>query len=108
MVKVKHFPNSIKYLIFSDGRVFNKELFRFMKPTLREDGRYVISIHGILMLRSRVIALTFKPNPLNLPEVNHKNGKPHIDHDWNLEWVTGKQNIQHAFRTGLSVNPRKT
>lgn len=45
----------------------------------------------------RLIAEQFIPNPLNLPEVNHKNG---ITTDFslsNLEWVTSKENTQHRI-----------
>lgn len=50
----------------------------------------------------RLLAITFLPNPLNLPLVNHKDGckdNPRLE---NLEWVTASQNTAHAYRTGLT------
>jgi hypothetical protein len=53
------------------------------------------------MSAHRIIALTFIPNPDNKPYVNHKNGNKKDNSVSNLEWVTQKENIQHAHETGL-------
>lgn len=46
---------------------------------------------------ARLVAIAFIDNPLNLPCVNHKDGDKSNDNDWNLEWVTQRENCTHTF-----------
>lgn len=50
----------------------------------------------------RLIALTFIPNPLSLPDVNHKDGNKQNNCVSNLEWVTRQENVKHAYSMGLA------
>lgn len=50
----------------------------------------------------RLVAEVFIPNFDNLPEVNHKDGVKSNNNLGNLEWSTHKENMQHAFKTGLA------
>ena len=49
----------------------------------------------------RLVAITFLPNPNNLPCVNHLDGNKLNNHISNLEWCTPKDNVLHALDTGL-------
>lgn len=48
-----------------------------------------------------LVATYFKPNPENKPEVNHLDADRTNNNDWNLEWSTRLENMQHANKMGL-------
>lgn len=59
--------------------------------------------HGQMDSRTvhRLVAESFIPNPLNLPQVNHKDGNTENNHVSNLEWVTELENVDHAWQNGF-------
>lgn len=59
-------------------------------------------------LVARLIAMTFIRIPNSEDTVNHIDGNRFNNHVENLEWVTLKENIQHAFRTGLMSTQHPT
>lgn len=80
------------------GAMFSKD--RILKTHIKPSGHL-----GIHLTKNRVavrynvhrlIAITFLPNPDNLPVINHIDGDPGNNKIDNLEWCTQKHNIKHA------------
>lgn len=49
----------------------------------------------------RLVAKHFVKNPNNFSEVNHIDGNKNNNNYLNLEWVSRKQNYDHAIKNGL-------
>ena len=105
------------YQISTFGRVFSierKVKTKFgtrtckpkeLKPFRLKTGYLVIELSNTSrkkFLLHRLVAENFIENPLNKPCVNHIDGDKSNNSLKNLEWVTAKENSEHAIAKGLS------
>ena len=97
------------YSISNYGTIFNKITGEQRHVSITEDGYARVSLATTNgpkhFLVHRLVLMVFNPVPnQNELEVNHIHGKKLDNRDTELEWVTPKENVQHAFRTGLNTN----
>ncbi len=102
LYKISNYGRLLSYNKNKSGRLMKPGLLlcrKANKPLLHK-----MSLDSIDKPKTvhRLVAAHFIPNPLNLAEVNHKDGNKHNNHISNLEWVTHKENIQHAVDNGLT------
>jgi len=90
-----HGKERIMKLTFDRGGYVHIVLYKNKEKCTEEDK--VRSTYRVHIL----VARAFIPNPENKPEVNHINGNKWDCNVENLEWVTKKENQEHAVKLGL-------
>ena len=89
-----------RYKVSTYGTVINKKTNRMLTPFIRSSYPTVLIPIGGGKVKHfplhKLVATAFLPNPLNLPQVNHKDQNklnPCID---NLEWCTCRYNVNYG------------
>lgn len=103
-----------KYYITDTGEVLSVDT-RLSEPVFNKKKACLNKKRGYMYVRTRnknfilhrLVASAFIDNPDNLRQVNHKDGNKLNNSVDNLEWVTAKENIQHAINRGLITKPNK-
>ena len=99
------------YYISNIGRLKNNKTNCILKVRPNHEGylftviRYNNKKKAIII--HRAVAEMFIINIYNKNEVNHKDGNKLNNNMNNLEWVTNKENIQHAIDNNLLDNKRE-
>lgn len=78
-----------------------------LRPDFGQDGYARVSLHCDGMLRResvhRLVARQFLDGIHERRQVNHKDGNKQNNRADNLEWVTARENVLHAWRMGLCM-----
>ena len=101
--RVRSVDRTVQY---SDGRkgIYKGKTLKPSKSKKRRNYLYVtLSYNQKTMYKSvhRLVAETFIENTGNKSEVNHIDGDKDNNKVSNLEWVTSKENSEHAVKNGL-------
>lgn len=82
---------------FCKGKILHQNLKRmgYLTVDLSKDNKVKT------LFTHRLVATAFVDNPENKNVVNHKNLIKTDNHASNLEWVTSKENSQHASKNGV-------
>ncbi|MGL5719096.1 MAG: HNH endonuclease [Paraclostridium sp.] len=99
------------YLVDNDGAIYSKTGGKVLSPWLDSKGYPQVDLwtddkHRITVKCHLVTAHTYIPIPSKLKgmtglQVNHKNGNKSDYSIGNLEWMTPRENIEHAYNTDL-------
>jgi len=110
----KDIPNySAYYKVSSCGRIksfHHNKNGRLLKNSIYNTGYLYVDLckktKKTRFLVHRIVAFVFIDNHYTKPCVNHIDGNKKNNTKNNLEWVTYKENQQHAFDTGLHKMPK--
>jgi len=108
-MKPRSLPDFPGYLIYPGGSVRSRgrnAQGRKLKAWVNVRGYLTVKLYKPGGKRSRTIpvhrlvATAFIPNPHQLPQVNHKDGRKPNNRRGNLEWTTNENNLRHSWKIG--------
>lgn len=92
--RVMSLPKDVRNTLTSTRHVKS----RILKPAGNGFGYLKVGLSmGAQRYVHRLVAIAFLENPLNHPQINHRDGCKTNNAASNLEWVSCAENIQHSF-----------
>ena len=80
----------------------NQGFAKNIVPKINNSGRLWVELYKNSAKKQylihRLVGIAFIPNPENLPQINHKDEDPRNNSVENLEWCTGRYNVEYTMR----------
>lgn len=98
-----------RYAVSAHGIVFDTKRGKIVPSHPNRKGGYLaVKLYNNEGIRKtcyvhRLVAMTYLPNPDNLPEVNHIDFDTTNNDVSNLEWISKKGNSKHANEAGKLI-----
>lgn len=111
---MKRIPGYDNYFITENGEVYSNKsgVLRQLIPQKTSNGYLLVGLtkdgKRRRQLVHRLVAITYIPNPDNLPEVNHKDKNRSNPNASNLEWCTRRDNVHDSYSTMSSMRNFRT
>lgn len=113
--KIKIDGKKTDYSISNFGNIYNHKLDKMYNLDNTDVNKYIrwsitideettrFLVHRLVAIYFCEIPKRYKKQGLTFDDlvVNHKNGIKHCNASFNLEWVTSKENTDHAWKNGL-------
>ena len=94
---MKEIPNYPGYYVTETGEVYSNKSGKYLKQKVTNKGYKRVRLYSgksITPAVHRIVAEAFIPNPLNLPEVDHKDEDKTNNNVSNLQWITTQANSE--------------
>lgn len=95
------------YSVSNKGNVVNNKTGRYIKPAAYVNGYFAapLTVNGKQkkFRVHRLVAKYFVPNPMNYPQVNHKDENKGNNQADNLEWCTAQYNVNYGTKIQRTI-----
>lgn len=101
MITVRTIKGFEDYAVSRCGRVYSWKSKKWLKQSTQSKGykQVCLSVDNkqYMKLTHRLVAEAYIPNPLGLPEINHKDEIKSNNDEGNLEWCDRLSNANHSI-----------